>query len=155
MKKTRLPVASEFMLSQLVSFGKAAPENLEGLPIHALIRLVRHSLRMTQAQLARRAGLPQSHVAVIEMGKGDLKMQTLRRIFKALQGDLLVVPRFRKAPDAIVAERIAIAARKKVARVAGTMALEKQAPEAALTDRLIRAEEERMLREPSSEIWEE
>ncbi|MBI5595173.1 MAG: helix-turn-helix domain-containing protein [Elusimicrobia bacterium] len=155
MKRNRLPVSSELLLEKIVSYGKKAPENIENFEISALIRLLRHALRMTQAQLARRAGLPQSHVAVIEMGKVDLKVKTLRKIFNALGGGLLVVPRFPKTPSAIVAERIAMAARKKVARVAGTMALEKQIPETAMIDRLIRAEEERMLREPSSEIWEE
>jgi len=155
MKKNRLPVSSKLMLDQFVSYGRKAPEGLEALPVPALIRMLRNAVRMTQTQLARRAGLPQSHLAVIETGKVDLKLATLRKIFRALQGELVIVARFRKTPDSIVAERIREVARKKVARVAGTMALEKQLPGEAMTRKLAKAEEERMLRESSSEIWEE
>ncbi|MFA6028819.1 MAG: helix-turn-helix domain-containing protein [Elusimicrobiota bacterium] len=155
MKRTRLPVSSELRLEQIIAYGRRAPAGLESLPAHALIRMLRHALRMTQAQLAARAGLPQSHLAVIETGKVDLQLATLRRIFKALGGDLMLVARFRKTPAAMLEERIRQVARNKVARVAGTMALEKQRPGDAMTRRLIKAEEERMRREPSSDIWEE
>lgn len=155
MKKNQLPVSSKLMLDQFVSYGRRAPEGLEALPAPSLIRMLRNALRMTQAQLARRAGLPQSHLAVIEMGKVDLKLATLRKILKALQGELVIVARFRKEPDSIVAERIHEVARKKVARVTGTMALEKQMPDEAMAKRLMKAEEERMSREASSDIWED
>ena len=106
-------------------------------------------------RLAARANLPQSHLAVIESGTVGLKLATLRKIFRALHGDLVIVARFRKTPAAMVAERIREVARKKIARVSGSMALEKQLPDDVMTKRLIKAEEERMLREPSTEIWEE
>ena len=155
MKTNRLPVSSAHLLDQIVSYGRRAPEGLEALPVHALIRMARNAVRMTQTQLAARAGLPQSHLAVIETGKVDLKLTTLRKIFRALHGDLVIVARFRKTPAAMVAERIREVARKKIARVSGSMALEKQLPDDVMTKRLIKAEEERMLREPSTEIWEE
>lgn len=155
MKKTKLPVSSQHQLDGILSYGRKAPEGLEALPVHVLIRMIRHALRMTQTQLAKRAGLPQSHLAVIEMGKGDLKLATLRKIFGAVHGDLVISVRFRKPPAAMVAERIGEVSRKKIARVAASMALEKQLPNAALTQRLIKAEMERMLRKPSTEIWEE
>lgn len=155
MKKNRLPVSSQHMLDQFVSYGRRAPEGLEALSASALIRMLRNALRMTQAQLAKRAGLPQSHLAVIETGKVDMKLATLRKILKALQGELVIVARFRKEPASIVAERIREVARKKVARVAGTMALEKQTPADAMTKRLMHAEEERMSREASSDLWED
>lgn len=110
---------------------------------------------MTQAQLAARAELTQSYLAVIESGKTDLKLSTLTKIISALQGDLIVAARFRKPPESIVAERIKEIARKKVARVTGTMALEKQQPDDEMTKRLIQSEVDRMMREASSEIWEE
>jgi predicted transcriptional regulator len=155
MKRNRLPVSSEHLLDQIVSYGRRAPEGLEATPVHALIRMMRNAVRMTQAQLAVRANLPQSHLAVIESGKVDIKLATLRKIFMALHGDLVIVARFRKTPAAMVAERIHEVARKKIARVSGSMALEKQLPDDVMTKRLIKAEEERMLREPSTEIWEE
>lgn len=155
MKTKRLPVSSKFLVDQLVSYGQSAPEAVGSLPAHAVIRMLRQSLRMTQAQLAARARLPQSHLAVIESGKIDLKLSTLRRLIAALQGELVVAARFRKAPESIVADRIREIARRKVARVTGTMALEKQEPSTEMTERLIQAEVDRMMNEASSEIWEE
>lgn len=155
MRKVRLPVSNEFLLGQIVSFGQKAPEGLEAMPVHSLIRMYRRALRMTQAQLAARARIPQSHLAVIETGKSNVKLATLRKIFKALQGDLMIVARYRKPPESIVAERIHEVARRKVARVAGTMALEEQAPDNDMTQRLVKSEEERLSREASSDIWDE
>lgn len=155
MKKDRLPVSGEHLLDKILSYGRRAPEGLESLSVHVLIRMIRHALRMTQAQLAKRAGLPQSHLAVIETGKVDLKLATLRKIFRAAHGDLVIVARFRKTPASMVAERVREIARKKIARVAGSMALENQPPDDSMTRRLIQAENERMLRELSTEIWEE
>ena len=155
MRKEQLPISSEHMLDQIVSFGRKAPEGLEAMPVHALIRMARHALRMTQAQLAKRAGIPQSHLAVIETGKRDFKLATLRKIFSALGGELIVTGRFRKTPSAMVAERIHEVARKKIMRVAGSMALEKQLPEDAMVKKLIQAEEERLKYEGSTDIWED
>lgn len=155
MRKEQLPISSEHILDQIVSFGRKAPEGLEAMPIHALIRIARHALRMTQAQLAKRAGIPQSHLAVIETGKRDFKLATLRKIYSALGGNLIVVGRFRKTPASLVSERIREVARKKIMRVAGSMALEKQLPDDAMIKKLIQAEEDRLLREASTEIWED
>ena len=155
MKKDRLPVYSEHLLDRFVSYGRRAPEGLEALPVHVLVRMGRRALRMTQAQLAKRAGMPQSHLAVIEKGRVDVKLATLRKIFKALQGDLVIVARFRRTPASVVAERIGAVARRNVARVAGTMALERQTPEDAVTRRLIKAEVGRLSREASPDIWED
>lgn len=155
MRKDKLPVSTEFLLDQFVAYGRKAPEGLESIPVHALIRMVRHALRMTQAQFAKRAGLPQSHLALLESGKADLKLATLRKIMRAANGELLIVPRFRKTPASLVAERIGEVARNKIMRVAGSMALEKQLPEDAMIKKLIKAEEDRLLREASTEIWED
>jgi len=60
---------------------------------------------MTQAQLARRAGLTQPHVALIESGKGDPQVGTLRALFNALFCDLVVLPIPRHRPGDIVFDR--------------------------------------------------
>lgn len=108
---------------------------------------------MTQAQLARRAGMPQSHVARLESGKVDPQVSTLRRIFDALFCDLLVMPGPRRGLDELLDERIRETARRNVARIAGTMALEKQEPDDETVRSLLRAEEARLRANPSSELW--
>lgn len=60
---------------------------------------------MSQAQLARRAGVDQSHIARIELGKVEADLATLRRLFDALLCDLLVIPRPRLELGDALAER--------------------------------------------------
>lgn len=63
---------------------------------HLLIRDSRLKLGLSQAFLARKAGIPQSHLARIESGKGDVQLGTLRKIFAAMSLDLLLVARRNK-----------------------------------------------------------
>lgn len=72
---------------------------MEGLEPHVLIRTLRRELKMTQAQLARRAGLPQSHLAKIEGGKVDMQLGTLRRILRAMSHELVLTLRLLKGPE--------------------------------------------------------
>ena len=151
---SKVPIRERRALNQLLLYTARAPKTPHP-PLGTQVCALRSALHMTQAQLAARAKVPQSYLAVIESGKTDLKLSTLRKIVSALQGDLIIAARFRKTPEEMVAERIGELARKKVARVTGTMALEKQQPEDEMTRRLIQAEVDRMMREASSEIWEE
>lgn len=147
-----LPVSERRAISRIAEFAGHAPAAAR-LPPHAMIRTLRAALHMTQAQLAKRAGLPQSHLARIESGKVDTQMSTLKKVFDALFCDVLVIPRMRKKPEEAVAERVKERARRNVLRVTGTMALEKQSPDDEAIRDLIEAEESRLLAKPSSEIW--
>lgn len=69
-----------------------------------LLRAVRSALRMSQAQLARRAGIGQGHIMKIETGKLDPRLSTLRRLYDAMFCDLLVAPLPRKRPTEALAE---------------------------------------------------
>ncbi len=155
LRKDSLPVSSRMMLDRLVSCGKKLPETMEEFAPHVVIRRIRNALHMTQAQLAKRAGMPQSHLAKIETGKVDVQLSTLRRILRAMYCEAVVLPKFLKSPQAALAERIKEVARRKIARVAGTMALEKQLPDDKVIHALIRSEEERLMSRPSADIWEE
>ena len=64
------------------------PISPEGDSPHSLIRNIRNGLNMTQAQLAERAGMQQSHVARIESGKVDVQVGTLRKLLRAMGRDL-------------------------------------------------------------------
>lgn len=110
---------------------------------------------MTQTQLARRIGIPQSHIAKIEGGKVDVQLNTLRRLFEALNCDLTVLPSPRKPPEDLLAEQAGKVAKKKVARIMGTMALEKQTPDDRTIRQMVKSEQEKLLQNPSSELWED
>jgi transcriptional regulator with XRE-family HTH domain len=53
----------------------------------------RHQRRWSQAELGRRAGLPQTHISGIETGKVVPRFDTLLEIVRVLDHDLLLVPR--------------------------------------------------------------
>ena len=52
----------------------------------------RHALGLTQADVARRAGIQQIQVSRFERG-GDMRLSTLLRLVGALELELLAVPR--------------------------------------------------------------
>jgi transcriptional regulator with XRE-family HTH domain len=120
-----------------------------------MLRTLRTALHMTQAQLANRAGMPQSHIARIEAGKADVQLGTLRKVFGALFCDFLLVPRMGRDFESVLDERIKEKARRNVSRISGTMALEKQLPEDETLQALIHSEESRLRAHPSSEIWDD
>jgi transcriptional regulator with XRE-family HTH domain len=62
-----------------------------------LLRLARTRLRMTQAQLGVRAGIDAAHITRIETGQIDAQWNTLVKLFRALQCDL--VPYVRPQPS--------------------------------------------------------
>lgn len=151
----RLPVATTRIIGKLFHWARQGPEGVADLRAHELIRLLRGELSMTQAQLAKRCGLPQSHIARIESGKIDLQLETVRRIFSALSCGLAVVPIPSKSPEEIVREQARKAALKRVRRVAASMALEEQRPDERMLEELIKAETEKLLSRRASAIWED
>lgn len=153
-KRNGKSLATERVLSRFIDWAAQSPEGAGQYSAHSLVHLTRVRLGMTQAQLARRSGLTQSHIANIENGKVDVQLTTLRRVFKALHCDLVLAPR----PEGDLEEFIRHQARKtamnRVRRVTGTMALEDQRPEEGMIEDLVRAETEKLLRARSAEIWE-
>jgi transcriptional regulator with XRE-family HTH domain len=119
---------------------------------HDLIRALRSELGMTQAQLARRVGLPQSHVAKIETGRVDLQIGTLRRIARAMFCEIDLVPRFKTEPRAVVARRAKEVRRKDriwdeplyVMDRSAVRIVAKEDPRADLEDWLKKTPEERV-----------
>lgn len=105
MKKERFTIADQKILDLLVSCGKKVPDPIQGLEPHVIIRTIRNAFGMTQAQLAERAGMPQSHLAKIETGKVDIQLSTLRKIFKAMDCAAMVVPKFLKSPRQVAVVR--------------------------------------------------
>jgi transcriptional regulator with XRE-family HTH domain len=147
-----LPISNRRAIQRVSEFAAQAPAAAH-LPPHALIRALRAALHMTQSQLAKRAGLPQSHLARIESGKVDIQISTLRKLLGALFCGMLVAPQMKRKLDDVLEDRIKEKARKNIARISGTMALENQLPDDETIRALIRSEESRLRTHPSSEIW--
>ena len=117
------------------------------------IKALRNYLRMTQAELAERAHIPQSHLAQIEAGKIDLQVGTLKKIFEGLSCDLVIQPLPRKPLSEVLRGRARSVALKRLKQTMGTMALENQAPEKELFKRLLEKRTDDVLNDPRERLW--
>lgn len=125
------------------------------LPPGDLIRLLRQHFHMTQRQLARRSHLPQPHLALIEQGKKDFQYSTLAKILRAFSCKPVLNIQAEKDLEEIVLERVREVARARVRRAIGTMALESQEPDNETAQEMVRREEQRLLKDLPSDIWDD
>jgi transcriptional regulator with XRE-family HTH domain len=56
------------------------------------IREARKKLGISQRELSRRSGLPQSHISKIENGEIDLQTSSLIQIARSLEMELVMIP---------------------------------------------------------------
>ena len=131
------------------------PESLRNMPFSQLVRTLREALYMTQSQLARRSEMTQSNIARIESEKWDPSLRTMRRIMAALGCRLALVPSPEKNLQTLIEERIQLAARRRIKRVSGTMAFERQLPDDKTLEGLLQAEVMRIRENPGHDLWED
>jgi predicted DNA-binding mobile mystery protein A len=117
------------------------------------IRIVRNSLRMTQDELARRAGVNKANLVGIEKGKIDPRLGTLRKVFEALSCDLLVEPRPRQPLTDILRTKARNIALERLKQSMGTMALENQAPDRDVFKVLLEKRTNEILNDRREHLW--
>jgi DNA-binding XRE family transcriptional regulator len=99
-------LAQRQALNELIVYSGKAPRRAAPAP-HELLRAYRATLKMSQADLAARAGMSQPQVARLESGEVDAHWGTWTRLFGAMFCELLLVPRPRTRPgDALAARRL-------------------------------------------------
>jgi predicted DNA-binding mobile mystery protein A len=151
MVRRRLNIVDEMALSRL-----SPPEAKTREPSHGdWIRILRDSLRMTQAELASRAKITQPHLVGIESGKTDPQISTLKRIFQALSCDLVIEPRPNKPIKELLRGRARSIALKRLKQSMGTMALEKQAPEPEVFKHLLEKSTDDILADRREKLWQQ
>ena len=64
--------------------------------LYKQIRSARKRMKLTQVELAKKAGIAQGDLSNIERGQVDARMSTLIRLAMALELDLIAVPRSHK-----------------------------------------------------------
>jgi transcriptional regulator with XRE-family HTH domain len=148
--KEKIPLHQLHLLRSAMVHGQRA-----ALPPGELIRLLRQRFHMTQRQLARRCHLPQPHLALIEQGKKDFQYSTLAKILRAFSCKPVLNIQAEKDFEEMILERVREIARARVHRALGTMALESQEPDNETSKEMIRREEQRLLNELPSEIWDD
>lgn len=131
-----------------------SPEDGRGISEGELIALLRKRLHMSQKQLAKRAGLPQSFISKIESGKQEPNLKTLRKLFWALTCELVIVPVVHRSFDEILKKQARKYVEKHFQYVEGTMSLEKQLPDPKFSKAFLEEEVQKLLYSGSSEIWE-
>ncbi|MDR4495512.1 MAG: helix-turn-helix domain-containing protein [Nitrospirales bacterium] len=117
------------------------------------IRLLRTSLRMTQAELAKRARITQANLVAIETGKVDPRVGTLQRIYQGLFCHLSFEPRLQQPLEGILRNRARVVALQRLKTTMGTMALEEQAPDKEIFTKLLEKQTEGILRDPRERLW--
>jgi len=155
MRRKPLPLFEDRQLKRLLDFSKSLALNPEGLEIHYIIRLIRQRLHMTQTQLAKRSGLPQYHIALIESGSRDPQIKTIKKIFKALFCHLFFLPKPQEDFDSLLMKQIKALAQKRISRVWGSMALENQTPDEVASQDLLKEEIRKLEYKTPSEIWDD
>ena len=149
MKRKLVTILDDIALSDLTV--KASPEASSRTP-GDWIRILRNRLRMTQAELAKRAHITQPNLAAIESGKVDPQVGTLRRIYQGMWCDLNIEPQLQKSLEEMLRGRARAVALKRLKHTMGTMALEDQAPNKEMFRRLLEKRTDDILRNSRKHI---
>jgi len=143
MKRKLVTIIDDIALSRLQT--RASTEAGNRTP-GDWIRILRHRLRMTQTELAKRAHITQPNLAAIESGKVDPQVGTLQRVYRGLWCDLNLEPRLQKPLEKILRGRAGTVALTRLKHTMGTMALEDQAPDKESFRRLLEKRTDDILR---------
>jgi hypothetical protein len=90
-QELRQLLAQEDIFPILHRLAAETPRSWAGWPLNRCLWFLRKRRGLTQAQLARKAGVARSLIARVEAG-GDVRLSTLRAIFDALGFGLLMLP---------------------------------------------------------------
>jgi predicted DNA-binding mobile mystery protein A len=126
-------------------------------PPRGWVKAIRDALGMTTAQLAKRLGVSQPRVVGIEQAeaKGTITLDSLERAAHALDCRLVYALVPRKSLDALVEERAARLASKRMDSTRHTMALEAQAMDTGDEDEQRKRLIWKLIEQSGSELWDE
>ena len=148
--KKHITIVDDLSLSKLQVDSSPVDQNLQP---GDWIRLLRSYLRMTQAELAKRAKITQANLVAIESGKVDPRVSTLQRIYKGLYCNLSVKPQPKQSLEEQLRGRARAVALQRLKKTMGTMALEEQAPEKEMFKKLLEKRTDEILRDPRERLW--
>lgn len=150
MKRSQWTIVDDIAISKLRSEPTASAT---GPSFADWIRILRNYLRMTQAELAKRSNISQSHLASIESGKVNPQISTLQQIYQGLSCDLIIQPRPQKPIDDILRGRARSLALKRLKQSMGSMSLEGQAPEKEAFRQLLEKRTDDILNDRRERLW--
>ena len=138
---------------------RLSPLNADALarPPRGWIKAIREALGMTTAQLAKRLGVSQPRVVGIEQAeaKGAITLDSLERAAHALDCRLVYALVPRKSLHALVEERAARLAEKRLEPTRHTMALEARAMDTGDEDEQRKRLIWKLIEQSGSGLWDE
>jgi len=126
----------------------------ENIGIAEVIRLLRKRFCMTQKQLAKRAGMPQSYISKMESGELEPTLKTIKKIFEVFSSDVIILPIARSSFDDVIKKQAIKFAKKNLEYVKGTMSLERQLPEPDFLKDLLEEEVKHLVYSGTTKIWD-
>lgn len=126
-------------------------------PPRGWIRAIREAVGMTTAQLAKRLGVVQSRVTVIEKAEvqQSLTLASLEKAAHALDCRLVYALVPRQPLEDLVEDRARLKARKRLEFISHSMALEAQGIAEADEQEQLKRMVQRLLEKSGSDLWEE
>lgn len=149
-KKNQTTIIDDIALSKLQVDSSPEDHNLQPKD---WIRLLRNYLRITQAELAKRAKITQANLVAIESGKVDPRVSTLQRIYRGLSCHLSVKPRPQQPLEDILRDRAGAIALQRLKKTMGTMALEEQTLEEEVFRKILEKRTNEILHDPREKLW--
>jgi transcriptional regulator with XRE-family HTH domain len=149
-KRKQTTIGDDIALSKLLVASSYEDHNLQPKD---WIRLLQTYLRMTQAELAKRAKITQANLAAIESGTVDPRIGTLQRIYQRLSCHLNVEPRPQQPLEDIIRGRARAIALQRLNKMMGNMALEEQALEEEVFRKLLEKRTDEILHDPREKLW--
>ncbi|HSW86741.1 MAG TPA: helix-turn-helix domain-containing protein [Rhabdochlamydiaceae bacterium] len=147
--------SESLLIEEVTQASKNIKKTIRGLHIGAFIKSIRIQLGMPQKALAKRAGVLQATISRVEQNPKNVNLSTLQKILNALSCDFVIAPILQDSIDAIRRKQARKIAENHIRYLKGTMHLEDQQPDARFIEKLLNQEEERLLRGPSTRLWED
>jgi predicted DNA-binding mobile mystery protein A len=127
----------------------------QGKDYSTQIRSLRSTLGMSQEQLGKRSSQSGRLIRLLESGKGDPQLSTLKKTAHGLECDLVVRLVPRKPIVKMMREKAKKKANQIIQHSKGTAALEQQQPEEKYVKHQIKQIVEELLDKKPSLLWED
>ena len=150
---SELPVSERILLENIASTAFGLKSAQKGLSIGRLLRMIRKQLGISQTLLAKKAGVPQSTLSRIELGKHYPSSETLEPILSVIDCSFVISIFPNNGLERIRYQQAAKKAEKNIRYVKGTMSLEKQRPDDRFLRELMKDEIKRLLNGSGYELW--
>ncbi len=129
----------------------------EPRPKKGWIKAIRTALEMTSTELAKRLGVSQARVIMLEQAESSdaITLKSLRKVAKALECELVYALVPRNSLDVEFEQQIDLVAKSQILSLQHNMELEKQGISQKSQKRQLKELRNVMLKKPPKKLWDE